>query len=462
MLLLLFGLVTCFSLAMAETGQGISPLGTLDSRERNDSDFARQFNQAFSERLGSAANEEAPPNLAFRAFLADENRNGILEPGENTALVVTIVNTGKGPAQDVKISLSGSSVLAGMFEKLPGPATIPPEHTISETAWARMPKPVTAENGRVLIVHIAEAHPEWSPTNEAVLPVAISDKPVGKKGAENWEAVDVVPPRRLTTDAAIAVVIGIGQYRSRTIAALPDARHDAEVMLQYFENVCGVKPENAFALYDQQATRTALDSLFGSQLSGKIMPGDRLYIYFAGLGAQGRNRAPLLAPYDAVADSEGSMYPIEKLKGEVAQWGTEQTLILLDAGFSGNGRVLYARAPEEQGADVVGPHPAVNLVELAGSDQYAIIAASDSTQGAGELPQAEHGLFTYCLLKGLRGDADNNPADGWVTVKELYDYLRTTVSLEALARLDRYQDPVMLLPKEVLNIVSDWRVSKSQ
>jgi hypothetical protein len=382
------------------------------------------------------------------------------------------VNTGKGPAQDVKIDLSGSSVLAGMFEKLPDSATIPPEHTVSETLWTRLPKPVTAESGRVLIVRIAEAHPEWSPTNEAVLPVIISDQPVGKKGAENWEAVDLVPPRRLTTDAAIAVVIGVGQYKNRTIPASPDARHDAEVMLQYFENVCGVKPENAFALYDQQATRAGLDSLFGGQLPAKIMPGDRLYIYFAGLGTQGKNRAPLLVPYDGVADSEASMYPIEKLKGEAAQWGTEQTLILLDAGFSGNGRVLYAREPDnkdrgnefetEPEVEVLGPRSPVNLVELAGSDQYAIIAASDSTQGAGELPQAKHGLFTYCLLKGLRGDADNNPADGWVTVKELYDYLRTCVSLEALARLDRYQDPVMLLPREVLNLVSGWRVSKSQ
>ena len=42
-----------------------------------------------------------------------------------------------------------------------------------------------------------------------------------------------------------------------------------------------------------------------------------------------------------------------------------------------------------------------------------------------ESPDANNGIFTYYMLKGLRGDADNG--DKVITVEELHNYIRKNV-----------------------------------
>ena len=56
-----------------------------------------------------------------------------------------------------------------------------------------------------------------------------------------------------------------------------------------------------------------------------------------------------------------------------------------------------------------------------------IFTACDSNQWAPEVPQLQHGLFTYFLLKGLAGESEDDrgaaTADGRVTVLGLLDYV---------------------------------------
>ena len=68
------------------------------------------------------------------------------------------------------------------------------------------------------------------------------------------------------------------------------------------------------------------------------------------------------------------------------------------------------------------------LQRYASKGEHAVITASDiseiSLEGArwGD----GHGVFTYYLLKGLKGDADTNH-DGIVTAAELFAYLQSVV-----------------------------------
>jgi uncharacterized caspase-like protein len=59
-----------------------------------------------------------------------------------------------------------------------------------------------------------------------------------------------------------------------------------------------------------------------------------------------------------------------------------------------------------------------------------LITACGPDEEALDLPEAKLGLFTYYLLRGFKGDADAN-RDGIVTVNELYQYVRNTVSVRA-------------------------------
>ena len=52
---------------------------------------------------------------------------------------------------------------------------------------------------------------------------------------------------------------------------------------------------------------------------------------------------------------------------------------------------------------------------------FALIAASTAQQAAQEVKDKKHGLFTYYLLEGLRGNCKDEY--GYVTVQNLYDYI---------------------------------------
>ena len=57
-----------------------------------------------------------------------------------------------------------------------------------------------------------------------------------------------------------------------------------------------------------------------------------------------------------------------------------------------------------------------------------LLAGTDKGQLASELSSLGHGLFTYAILEALSGKADNRPADGLVSVKEMIDFAEHTVT----------------------------------
>ena len=60
-----------------------------------------------------------------------------------------------------------------------------------------------------------------------------------------------------------------------------------------------------------------------------------------------------------------------------------------------------------------------------------VLTATDSTQYAWEgdqvIGEAEKSVFTHYLIEGLQTGAADSNADGWVTLNELYDYVRAQV-----------------------------------
>ena len=54
-----------------------------------------------------------------------------------------------------------------------------------------------------------------------------------------------------------------------------------------------------------------------------------------------------------------------------------------------------------------------------------VFYASNVNQLAYEHPDTKNGLFTYFLLKGLKGEADNG--DKSLTISELYNYVQKNV-----------------------------------
>jgi len=68
---------------------------------------------------------------------------------------------------------------------------------------------------------------------------------------------------------------------------------------------------------------------------------------------------------------------------------------------------------------------------------FTVFSAARMRQPGKMLDEAEHGLFSYWLMRGMEGDADGNN-DRQITAGELHQYALANVS-----RLQRNQTPEM-------------------
>ncbi len=68
------------------------------------------------------------------------------------------------------------------------------------------------------------------------------------------------------------------------------------------------------------------------------------------------------------------------------------------------------------------PGPSHDGLAILSASRANELSQEDSKWGGG------HGVFTYYLIRGLGGEADKSPSDGFVTLRELRDYLYDKVS----------------------------------
>jgi uncharacterized caspase-like protein len=74
--------------------------------------------------------------------------------------------------------------------------------------------------------------------------------------------------------------------------------------------------------------------------------------------------------------------------------------------------------------------------------EFTVFTASAPDQIASSSPDLKHGIFSYYLMKGMEGDADEN-RDGKITAAELQTYILEMVGKQAMT-LNRRQEPQMV------------------
>jgi uncharacterized caspase-like protein len=84
------------------------------------------------------------------------------------------------------------------------------------------------------------------------------------------------------------------------------------------------------------------------------------------------------------------------------------------------------------------------------SGKTAVLAASSGDQVSSTYDQYKHGLLTYYLLRGLRGEADGDQ-NGVVGLTELFDYVKPQVERTARREFNNEQTPQLLGSPQVLS-----------
>jgi tetratricopeptide (TPR) repeat protein len=216
-----------------------------------------------------------------------------------------------------------------------------------------------------------------------------------------------------------ALIIGVAAYQNLPAKAqLQYSERDAESMYSILISPEGgnFRAENVRKLVGPRATLAGIRREIEEWLPKVARDDDRVLIYFAGHGFV-HNGKGYLAPYDIdLKNIAGTGYPMDSLGDIVgrkikAKW----KVLLTDSCHSGS-------------ITPVADTAAINST-LQGLDRslFSLTASRDREQSF-ESPDwgGGHGIFTYYVVKGLEGSADES-RDGIVTADELGEYVRREV-----------------------------------
>lgn len=226
-------------------------------------------------------------------------------------------------------------------------------------------------------------------------------------------------PGEVSIPRSYAVVVGVAKYRNlEEKHQLLYPERDAEAMFSILISPEGgnFRAENVHKLIGDAATFENLRHELEEWLPSVVKPDDRVLIYFAGHGFV-VDGAAYLAPYDFdVRDVARTAYPMARL-GQVfgrdiqAKW----KVLLTDSCHSG------AITPEAEVQTINR-----SLLDL-DTSVFSLTASRDRERSyESEEWGGGHGIFTYYVVRGLEGQADEN-RDGIVTADELAEYVRRNV-----------------------------------
>src|SRR5580704_8398774 len=223
----------------------------------------------------------------------------------------------------------------------------------------------------------------------------------------------------VTIPRGYALVVGVAKYKNLPAKAQLDyAERDAESVYSVLINPEGgnFRAENVHRLIGPKATLANLKQELEVWLPSVAKEPDRVVIYFAGHGFISGGRA-FLAPYDIDPANVGATgYPMDTL-GAVAgsRIKAKSKVLLTDSCHSGS------ISPDAEMAQLN-----KSLLDLSRS-MFSLTASRDRERSFESKNWGDgHGIFTYYVVKGLEGAADES-GDGIVTADELAEYVHSNV-----------------------------------
>ena len=247
-------------------------------------------------------------------------------------------------------------------------------------------------------------------------------------------------PTAVIIPRSYALVVGIAGYQDPGVRKLLYSERDAQDIFDVLISPEGgnFHRENVHLLIGAKATLANMRHELEVWLPSQSKDGDRVLIYFAGHGGLFEGHG-YLAPYDYNPSRvKQTGYPMDDLGATIAgKIRAKDKILLTDSCHSG------AIRPEDL-QDI--NHTLIDLDKSLFS-----FTASRDREASYESEQwgGGHGIFTYFVVKGLEGEADEN-GDGIVTADELYDYVYRNVRQDTQGRQNPTDgqgsfDPNMLL-----------------
>tara|TARA_Y100000590_G_scaffold85898_1_gene96163 strand:+ start:2901 stop:7736 length:4836 start_codon:yes stop_codon:yes gene_type:complete len=289
-----------------------------------------------------------------------------------------------------------------------------------------------------------------------------SSKPIEK----NALALDL--PKVSTRRETIGIVFGNHKFIDRDIPGKTSTDENVRLVRNYFHDLFGIENHqivpSQYWFFNDGVTRKDFGKMFNpdagyiiDKIESSLYYSDAdtldLILYYSGEGTTINGKKCIL-PQDATMSDEYSFYPLEELYANLAKIQKMKRLrnitLFMDVDFNNpafkqNLTAAVQENPKKKKKKSKEPVVALEE-EIKPPEGITALFASNINQLSYTHPDANNGVFTYYLLRGLRGEADNG--DKSVTVAELHDFISKNVQ-DTTAKL--YAD----LPQVPLLFTSD-------
>ena len=247
-----------------------------------------------------------------------------------------------------------------------------------------------------------------------------------------------IPSSGIVNDKTFAVIVANEKYQS--VTEVDYAENDGNMFREYCHKTLGVPEKNIHfvpnaTLVNMWAQVDWLESI------AKAYDGDAsLIFYYArhGIPDEGTRDAYLL-PVDGSGSNVKTGYKLSELYSSLSKFPTRQTVVLLDACFSGAERtgdiLVAARCVALKSKKEV---PKGNLI---------VFSAASGDETAYQYTDKGHGLFTYFLLKKLK------ETKGDVSLGDLAAYVQEQVYRHSVIENSKSQTPTVIPSSE---LSGDW------
>ncbi len=363
----------------------------------------------------------ASPDLRFKATLLDENSDLIFEGGEHVRIRVDVVNTGPNVVENASASLTGTQTAMERF-----PTTVlripplQPGQTKSLEFVATLP--LLAQPQPAAIRVTVEERGGSSATPQTLF---FTIAPTGS-GGDNVDQVPVQASGVRHPETSV-ISIGLNSYLDQQIQSRKYGSRDAETVAKYFQTLGGVPSSNITLLIDRKATHAQIQKALFEWLPTRPMKGAIVIVYFSGQAMVTAGGEILLVPYDGVKAAK-TLYPLKSLESVLTKLNPQQAILI----FEGNISSIH-----ENPKTAVTPR-----WDLHGDGTIRLIALEGLGRGLDD-DGHRHGLLTYYLLRGLRGEADTN-RDGKVTLGEISGFVRQKVAWASKSQFGSVQHPQII------------------
>jgi len=242
------------------------------------------------------------------------------------------------------------------------------------------------------------------------------------------------------------VAVGVGRLANasrKSFPALPFATRDADELVAFLRSQAAVAYRNVYVTVlaqDEQPTRRNIQrALRQFQSAGRD---DTSMLFVSAHGISDARGNYYMLPRDARPKEVQAVVAGKDVSGATPSligWRT-----LFDSLQNAAGRRLLV-VDTCHARDAAGTFDARSLKKRSASSHFPLLLSSDSKELSQDYPKARHGLFTYALLRGLRGEADGNQ-DGVVSLAELTSFVPQLVTTLQDKRLG-VQTPQFVVPE---------------